>query len=36
MGGVVKDVFATDQYVYAVNGLGLVIEPAVRLRDALE
>jgi hypothetical protein len=36
MGGVVKDVFATDQYVYAVNGLGLVIEPAVRLHDALE
>lgn len=34
--GVVKDVFATDEYVYAVNGLGLVIEPAVHLHDALE
>jgi hypothetical protein len=36
IGGVVKDVFATDEYVYAVNGLGLVIEPAVHLHDALE
>jgi hypothetical protein len=36
IGGVVKDVFATDEYVYAVNGLGLVIEPAVRLHDALQ
>jgi hypothetical protein len=36
IGGVVKDVFATDEYIYAVNGLGLVIEPAVRLHDALD
>ena len=36
MGGVVKDVFATDEYVYAVNSLGLVIEPAVNLHEALE
>ncbi len=36
IGGVVKDVFATDEYVYAVNGLGLVIEPAARLHDALQ
>jgi hypothetical protein len=36
MGGVVKDVFATNEYVYAVNSLGLVIEPAARLHDALE
>jgi hypothetical protein len=34
--GVVKDVFATEDYVYAVNGLGLVIEPAARLHEALE
>ena len=34
--GIVEDVFATDEYVYAVNGLGLVIEPAVHLHQALE
>jgi len=34
--GVVKDVFAADDYVYAVNGLGLVIEPAAHLHEALQ
>ena len=34
--GVVKDVVATDEYVYAVNGFGLVIEPAARLHEALQ
>jgi hypothetical protein len=34
--GVVKDVFATQDYIYAVNGVGLVIEPAAKLHSALE
>lgn len=34
--GVVKDVFATEEYVYAVTAFGLVIEPAVSLHSALE
>jgi hypothetical protein len=36
VGGVVKDVFVTSEYVYAVNGLGLAIEPAGQLHEALE
>jgi len=31
--GAVRDVFATKEYLYTVNGFGLVVQPAIQVRD---